>query len=74
MLSAFPREPRFLKVTPGIRLANDATGDQRRVMTPVQAIRMGADYLVVGRSITASSDPVAKLREIYAQLEALEKA
>ena len=74
LLSAFPREPRFLKVTPGIRLANDATGDQRRVMTPVQAIRMGADYLVVGRSITASSDPVAKLREIHTQIEALEKA
>jgi orotidine-5'-phosphate decarboxylase len=64
----------FLKVTPGIRLPDDAKGDQRRVVTPVDAIKMGADYLVIGRSITGAADPVAKLREINLQLSALETA
>lgn len=61
----------FLKVTPGIRLAGDAKGDQQRVVTPVDAIRMGADYLVIGRSITHAADPIAKLQEIQLQLQAL---
>ena len=74
LTNAFSPTPRFLKVTPGIRLADDAKGDQQRVVTPAQAIKMGADYLVVGRSITAASDPVAKLHEIQAQIDALEKA
>jgi orotidine-5'-phosphate decarboxylase len=64
----------FLKVTPGIRLAGDAKGDQQRVVTPVEAIKMGADYLVIGRSITASADPFATLHEINLQLAALETA
>ncbi len=64
----------FLKVTPGIRLPGDAKGDQQRVVTPVDAIKMGADYLVIGRSITASADPVATLREINLQIAALETA
>jgi orotidine-5'-phosphate decarboxylase len=54
----------FLTVTPGIRLAGDAKGDQRRVVTPADAIRMGADYLVIGRSITHAADPVATLERI----------
>ena len=62
----------FLKVTPGIRLLGDAKGDQQRVVTPAEAIKMGADYLVIGRSITGAADPVAKLREINLQLAALE--
>ncbi|MBR6231384.1 MAG: orotidine-5'-phosphate decarboxylase [Lachnospiraceae bacterium] len=49
----------FLTVTPGIRFADDAKGDQKRVMTPAAAREIGADYIVVGRSITAASDPVA---------------
>jgi len=64
----------FVKVTPGIRLAGDAKGDQQRVVTPVDAIRMGADYLVIGRSISQAKDPVATLREINNQLAALETA
>ena len=64
----------FLKVTPGIRLPGGAKGDQQRVVTPVEAIKMGADYLVIGRSITGATDPVAKLREINLQLAALETA
>lgn len=53
----------FLTVTPGIRLAGDAKGDQKRVMTPVDAAKIGSDYIVVGRSITKAADPVAAYRE-----------
>jgi len=49
----------FLTVTPGIRFADGERGDQKRVMTPAQAKKAGADYIVVGRPITASEDPVA---------------
>ena len=47
----------FLIVTPGIRFADDEVGDQARVMTPERAIASGADYLVVGRPITAARSP-----------------
>lgn len=53
----------FLTVTPGIRLAGDAKGDQKRVMTPADAGKIGSDYIVVGRSITRAADPVAAYRE-----------
>ena len=49
----------FLTVTPGVRFADGETGDQKRVMTPAQAKEIGSDYIVVGRPITAASDPVA---------------
>jgi len=49
----------FLTVTPGIRFANGVMGDQKRVTTPAEAKRIGADYIVVGRQITAAADPVA---------------
>jgi len=49
----------FITVTPGIRLAGDAVGDQKRVMTPADAKAAGADYIVVGRSITAAENPLA---------------
>lgn len=49
----------FLTVTPGVRLAGDAAGDQRRVTTPEMAKKLGSDYIVVGRSITAADDPVS---------------
>jgi orotidine-5'-phosphate decarboxylase len=48
----------FLIVTPGVRPAGASTDDQRRVMTPAAAVRAGADYLVVGRAILNSNDPV----------------
>lgn len=49
----------FLTVTPGIRFAGDAKGDQSRVTTPEKAREIGSDYIVVGRSITKAVDPVA---------------
>ena len=49
----------FLTVTPGIRFADNDRGDQKRVMTPAEAARIGSDYIVVGRPITAAEDPVA---------------
>jgi orotidine-5'-phosphate decarboxylase len=63
----------FQLVTPGIRLADDAKGDQVRVVTPTDAVRLGADYLVIGRSISQSPDPVATLEKINQQLKSLEK-
>ncbi len=52
----------FITVTPGIRFAEDAKGDQVRVTTPAMARKIGSSYIVVGRSITAASDPVAAYR------------
>lgn len=49
----------FMTITPGIRFAGDAKGDQSRVTTPEKAKEIGSDYIVVGRSITAAQDPVA---------------
>ena len=49
----------FLTVTPGIRFADNDTGDQKRVTTPADAKKIGSDYIVVGRPITASEDPVS---------------
>ena len=49
----------FITVTPGVRFADGDIGDQKRVMTPEQAKKIGSDYIVVGRPITAAADPVA---------------
>ena len=49
----------FVTVTPGVRFADGDVGDQKRVMTPAEAKRIGSDYIVVGRPITAAADPVA---------------
>lgn len=58
----------FLFVTPGIRPAGSDAGDQRRVVTPVAALRGGATHLVIGRPITGASDPQAALAAINAEL------
>ena len=58
----------LLSITPGIRLVN-TDDDQSRVMTPKQAIELGADYLVIGRPITASDDISASLKEIYKSIQ-----
>jgi orotidine-5'-phosphate decarboxylase len=55
-------------VTPGIRPAGSATGDQKRIMTPARAIAAGADYLVVGRPIVEASDPKAAADAIQAEI------
>lgn len=65
--------PTLIKVTPGIRLAGDDASDQRRVMTPVKAIESGADYLVIGRSVTGSPDPVATLKNISDDLADIQR-
>ena len=49
----------FLTVTPGVRFAENDAGDQKRVMTPAEAAKIGSDYTVVGRPITQADDPVA---------------
>jgi orotidine-5'-phosphate decarboxylase len=55
-------------VTPGIRPAGAATGDQKRIMTPAKAIAAGADYLVVGRPITEAADPKAAAEAIVGEI------
>ena len=57
----------FLTVTPGVRFADGDIGDQKRVMTPAEAKRIGSDYIVVGRPITAAADPVAAYRRCVAE-------
>ena len=60
--------PGFLLVTPGVRPASAALDDQQRVMTPADAIAAGADYLVIGRPVTQSPDPVRVLHDLAAQI------
>ncbi|CAN5850545.1 orotidine-5'-phosphate decarboxylase [soil metagenome] len=59
----------FLIITPGVRPAGVALDDQKRVMTPAQAIRAGADYIVVGRPITSAKDPVESAGQILEEME-----
>ena len=57
----------FMTVTPGVRFADGDIGDQKRVMTPAEAKKIGSDYIVVGRPITAAEDPVAAYRRCVAE-------
>ncbi|MBQ6902378.1 MAG: orotidine-5'-phosphate decarboxylase [Oscillospiraceae bacterium] len=57
----------FLTVTPGVRFADGDIGDQKRVMTPAEAKKIGSDYIVVGRPITAADDPVAAYERCVAE-------
>ena len=57
----------FLTVTPGVRFADGDIGDQVRVMTPADAKKIGSDYIVVGRPITAAADPVAAYNRCVAE-------
>jgi orotidine-5'-phosphate decarboxylase len=60
--------PDMLLVTPGIRPTGAALADQKRVMTPAEAIRAGSDYLVVGRPVTQAADPKAAAEAIVAEI------
>ena len=57
----------FVTVTPGVRFADGDIGDQKRVMTPAEAKKIGSDYIVVGRPITGADDPVAAYRRCVAE-------
>ena len=57
----------FLTVTPGVRFADGDIGDQKRVMTPAEAKKIGSDYIVVGRPITGAEDPVAAYKRCVAE-------
>ncbi len=59
----------FALVTPGIRPAGTDAGDQRRIVTPVDALHNGSDYLVIGRPVTGAKDPAAALKAIVADIE-----
>ena len=59
----------FKLVTPGIRPQGSEAGDQRRIMTPEQALAAGVDYMVIGRPVTQSVDPAQTLKAINASLQ-----
>ena len=63
-----PQITSLLSITPGIRLENSAD-DQKRVMTPKEAIDLGADYLVIGRPITTSKNISKTLNDIYESIQ-----
>jgi orotidine-5'-phosphate decarboxylase len=65
--------PDFLLVTPGVRPEWAGAGDQKRVMSPGEAIKAGADFLVIGRPITASANPAEAARRIEAEIDAAQK-
>ncbi|OQX43476.1 MAG: orotidine 5'-phosphate decarboxylase, partial [Candidatus Sedimenticola endophacoides] len=62
--------PEFKLITPGVRPVFASSDDQRRIMTPADALRGGADYLVIGRPITAAADPLRALRLIQEEIAA----
>jgi orotidine-5'-phosphate decarboxylase len=59
-----------LLVTPGVRSAGAAKSDQKRVATPAEAIRNGADYVVVGRQVTRAADPVGEVDRVLEEIAA----
>ncbi|MCX6637901.1 MAG: orotidine-5'-phosphate decarboxylase [Acidobacteria bacterium] len=62
--------PGAILVTPGVRSAGAGKGDQKRVATPAEAIRAGANYLVIGRQVTRAEDPAAELARILEEIRA----
>ena len=61
--------PDFLKVTPGIRPAGSAAGDQRRIVTPPEALKLGVSHMVIGRPITGAASPTQAVAEILQSLQ-----
>jgi orotidine-5'-phosphate decarboxylase len=66
--------PKAILVTPGVRSAGAAPGDQKRVATPAEAIRNGANYVVVGRQVTRAPDPAAEARRVLDEIQAATSA
>ena len=62
--------PSAILVTPGVRSAGAAVGDQKRVATPAEALRAGADYIVMGRQITRAADPAGEVERVLAEIAA----
>ena len=60
--------PNSILVTPGVRSAGAASGDQKRITTPAEAIASGADYLVIGRQVTRAQDPRAEMQNVLREL------
>lgn len=58
----------FKLITPGIRTADASVDDQKRIMTPQRAVEAGSDYLVIGRAITKSENPIQTMKDIYSSL------
>ena len=71
LIRSLPISAGKLIVTPGVRPTGAALGDQKRVMTPAEAIAGGADHLVIGRPITAANDPAAAAAAILAEIEGI---
>lgn len=63
--------PKKILVNPGVRSAGAATGDQKRVATPAEALGAGANYIVVGRQVTRAADPLAELQKIQEEILAV---
>jgi orotidine-5'-phosphate decarboxylase len=61
--------PEFLVVTPGVRPSWASANDQKRIMTPSEAVKHGADYLVVGRAITSADDPREAAQRIVSEID-----
>jgi orotidine-5'-phosphate decarboxylase len=70
-IRALPEATGKLIVTPGVRPAGAAVGDQKRIATPAQALRSGADHIVIGRPIWAAPDPAAAARAVVQELAAV---
>ncbi len=66
--------PGVILVTPGVRSAGASKGDQKRFATPAEAVRDGADYIVVGRQITRSGDPAAAVRRVLDEIQLVSRA
>jgi orotidine-5'-phosphate decarboxylase len=65
--------PTAVLITPGVRSQGAAKGDQKRVATPAEAIRDGADYLVIGRQVTRAQDPAAEVAKICEEIRSMSK-
>jgi orotidine-5'-phosphate decarboxylase len=65
--------PGALLVTPGVRSRGSSTGDQKRIATPAEALRDGADYVVIGRQVTRAADPALAVRLIREEIAAADK-